>query len=131
MGRLYRLTRITHCGAAAATGRSRCSLRFPWTDLYPSISPDGKQVADTTSVGAVRLISMDGGSPQTIAEKDTYGANWLPDGNLLVFVDPGGIELFDLRTGKRSVVPGPAGLNGIRWIAEDMLVAATQDHKNS
>jgi hypothetical protein len=72
---------------------------------------------------------MDGGSPQTIAEKDAYGANWSPDGNLLVLVDPGGIHLFDPGTGKRSVVPGPAGLNGIRWVAEDMLVAATQDHK--
>ena len=72
---------------------------------------------------------MDGGSPQTIAEKDSYGANWSPDGNLLVFTDSSGIQLFDLGTGKRSVVPGPAGLNGVRWVAEDMLVAATQDHK--
>jgi eukaryotic-like serine/threonine-protein kinase len=111
-------------------GTEPLQLTFPPGQIFtPSISPDGKQVVYTTSVGAVRLISMDGGSPQTIAEKDTYGANWSPDGNLLVFVDPGGIELFDLRTGKRSVVPGPAGLNGIRWIAEDMLVAATQDHK--
>ena len=111
-------------------GTEPLQLTFPPGQIFtPSISPDGKQVVYTTSVGAVRLISMDGGSPQTIAEKDTYGANWSPDGNLLVFVDPGGIELFDLRTGKRSVVPGRAGLNGIRWIAEDMLVAATQDHK--
>jgi WD40 repeat protein len=73
---------------------------------------------------------MDGGSPQTIAEKDSYGANWSPDGKLLVFVaDPGGIQLFDPATGKRSAVPGPAGLNGVRWVAEDTLVAATQDHK--
>jgi DNA-binding beta-propeller fold protein YncE len=72
---------------------------------------------------------MDGGSPQTIAEKDSYGANWSPDGKLLVFSDPSGIQLFDLGTGKHSVVPGPAGLNGVRWIAEDMLVAATQDHQ--
>jgi hypothetical protein len=48
---------------------------------------------------------MDGGSPQTIAEKDSYGANWSPDGNLLVFVDPGGIELFDLRTGSVPLFP--------------------------
>jgi DNA-binding beta-propeller fold protein YncE len=72
---------------------------------------------------------MEGGSPQTIVEKDSYGANWSPDGNLLVFTDPGGIQLFDLATGKRSVVPGPAGLNGLRWVAEDTLVAATGDHK--
>ncbi len=111
-------------------GMDPLQLTFPPAQVFaPSISPDGKQVVYTTSSGAVRLISMDGGSPQTIAEKDTYGANWSPDGNLLVLVDPGGIHLFDPGTGKRSVVPGPAGLQGIRWVAEDMLVAATEDHK--
>src|SRR5271170_472570 len=101
----------------------------PGLVFAPSISPDGKQVAYGTSAGALRLISMEGGSPQTIAEKDSYGANWSPDGNLLIFTDPGGIQLFDLATGKRSVVPGPAGLNGLRWVAEDTLVAAAGDHK--
>jgi Tol biopolymer transport system component len=111
-------------------GTEPLQLTFPPGQIFaPSISPDGKQVAYTTSAGAVRLISMDGGSPQTIVEKDSYGANWSPDGNLLVFTDPGGIQLFDLGTGKRSVVPGPAGLNVVRWVAEDTLVAATQDHK--
>ena len=65
----------------------------------------GWEAGRTTSSGAVNLIGMDGGSPQTIAEKDTYGANWSPDGDLLVLVDPGGIHLLDPRTGKRSVVP--------------------------
>lgn len=111
-------------------GTEPLQLTFPPAQVFtPSISPDGKQVAYGTSAGAVRLVSMDGGSPQTIAEKDSYGANWSPDGSLLVFVDAGGIQLFDPGTGKRSVVPGPAGLNGVRWVAEDTLVAATQDHK--
>ena len=111
-------------------GTEPLQLTLPPAQVFASfISPDGKQVAYSTPAGAVRLISMEGGSPQTIVEKDSYGANWSPDGNLLVFVDPGGTKLFDLGTGKRSVVPGPAGLNGVRWVAEDMLVAATQDHK--
>ena len=111
-------------------GTEPLQLTFPPAQVLGSfISPDSKQVAYSTSAGAVRLISMEGGSPQTIVEKDSYGANWSPDGNLLVFTDPGGIQLFDLATGKRSVVPGPAGLNGLRWVAEDTLVAATGDHK--
>lgn len=111
-------------------GTEPLQLTLPPAQVFgPSISPDGKQVVYGTSAGAIRLVSMDGGSPQTIAEKDSYGANWSPDGKLLVFSDPGGIQLFDPGTGKRSVVPGPAGLNGVRWVAEDMLVAATQDHK--
>jgi Tol biopolymer transport system component len=92
-----------YCGAVAAT--EPLQLTFPPGQVFaPSISPDGKQVVYTTFAGAVRLISMDGGSPQTIAEKDSYGANWSPDGNLLVFADSSGIQLFDLGTGKRSVV---------------------------
>jgi eukaryotic-like serine/threonine-protein kinase len=111
-------------------GTEPLQLTFPPAQVFfPSISPDGKQVAYTTSAGAVRLISMDGGSPQTIAEGDFYGPNWSPDGNLLVFADFSGIHLFDPGTGKRSVVPGPEGLNFPRWVAEDMLVAATKDHK--
>jgi hypothetical protein len=94
-------------------------LQLTFAPFSPSISPDGKQVAYTTSAGAVRLIGMDGSSPQTIAEKDSYGANWSPDGKLLVFTDPNGIQLFDPGTGKRSVIPGPAGLNAARWVAED------------
>jgi WD40 repeat protein len=111
-------------------GTEPLQLTFPPAQVFASfISPDGKQVVYSTSAGAVRLISMEGGSPQTIVEKDSYGANWSPDGNLLVFVDHGGIQLFDLATGKRSVIPGPAGLNSVRWIAQDTLVAATGDHK--
>ena len=111
-------------------GTEPLQLTFPPTQVFASfISPDGKQVAYSTSAGAVRLISMEGGSPQTIAEKDSYGANWSPDGTLLVFVDHGGIRLFDLATGKGSVIPGPAGLNSVRWVAQDTLVAATGDHK--
>jgi Tol biopolymer transport system component len=111
-------------------GTEPLQLTFSPAQVFaPSISPDGKQVAYTTSAGEIRLITMDGGSPQTIAEKDSYGANWSPDANLLVFGYSGGIQLFDLRTGKRSVIPGPQGLNDVRWVAEDTLVAATLDHK--
>jgi dipeptidyl aminopeptidase/acylaminoacyl peptidase len=111
-------------------GTEPLQLTFPPAQVInPFISPDGKQVAYSTSAGAVRLISMEGGSPQTIVEKDSFGANWSPDGNLLVFVDPGGIELFDPGTGRRSAVPGPAGLSAPRWVADDTLVAATGDHK--
>ncbi len=109
-------------------GTDPLQLTFPPGQVYiPSVSPDGKQVVYGTSAGSVRLISMDGGSPQTIAEKDSYGANWSPTGTwfLRFWRDP----VIRSGTGRRSVVPAPAGLNGVRWVAEDMLVAATEDHK--
>jgi Tol biopolymer transport system component len=113
-------------------GTDPLQLTFPPGQVYsPSISPDGTQVAYTTSAGALFLIGMDGGSPRTIVEKNVSWPHWSPDGNLLVFVDRGEsphVRLFDLRTGKISVVPASEGLENPQWVGEDRLVAATQDH---
>ncbi len=73
---------------------------------------------------------MKGGAPQKVTDRDTGGANWSPDSNLLVFTDTRDIahpqlQILDLRTGKLSVIPGSQGLLGGQWIAEDMIVAAT------
>ena len=116
-------------------GTDPLQLTFPPAQVFsPSISPDGKQVAYRTSEGAICLISMDRGQPQTISETDSYAPNWSPDGSLLVFTNRSDspdnkIQLFDLRTGKRSVVPGPEGLYSAKWVAEDMLAVATRDFK--
>jgi hypothetical protein len=37
------------------------------------------------------------------------------------------IHFLDLRTGKSSQVPGPAGLLNPQWVGDDRLVAGTQD----
>jgi Tol biopolymer transport system component len=71
---------------------------------------------------------MDGGSPQTIVENGAYWPHWSPDGNLLVFTNSGNIQLFDLRTGKGSLVPASKGMQNPQWVGEDQLFAATQDH---
>ncbi len=116
-------------------GTETLQLTYPPGQIFAaSISPDGKQVMYRTTAGAIRLISMDGGTPQTIAERDSSGPSWSPDGNTLIFNDRSnplltGIQFFDLRTGKRSHVPGTESLIGVMWAAEDALVAATQDHK--
>jgi WD40 repeat protein len=99
---------------------------------YSFISPDGKQVVYGNAKGEVYVISMDGGPPQRIVEKDASCANWSPDGNLLVFMnarDTAHFELrfLDLRTGKRSVVPGSEDLAGGQWISKNELVAAPRD----
>jgi dipeptidyl aminopeptidase/acylaminoacyl peptidase len=96
----------------------------------PSISPDGKQVAYVNSAGAICLINMDGGSPPTIVEKDGTWPHWSPDGGLLVFMDRGAsahIHILDLRTGRSSLVPGPADMLNPQWEGDDRLVAGTQD----
>jgi Tol biopolymer transport system component len=116
-------------------GTETLQLTYPPGQIFsPSVSPDGKQVLYRTTAGSICLISMDGGTPQTIAEKDSFGPSWSPDGNTLIFNDRSnpphtGIQFFDLHTGRRSPVPGTEGLTGVMWAAEDALVAATQDHK--
>jgi DNA-binding beta-propeller fold protein YncE len=77
---------------------------------------------------------MDGGTPQTLVETDSRGARWSPDGSRLVLIDSSNpahsnIQLFDLRTGKRSVVPGSQDFYVVRWVADDLLAAITEDSK--
>jgi hypothetical protein len=75
---------------------------------------------------------MDRGVPQKVIAEDSVAANWSLDGNLLVFTDirdPAHLQLqiLDLRTGERFVVPGSQGLVGGQWIARDTLVARQLD----
>ena len=112
-------------------GTDPLQLTFPPGQIFaPSISPDGKQVVYINSAGAICLIGMDGGSPPTIVEKDGSWPHWSPDGSLLVFTDRGSsphIHILDLRTGRSSLVPGPASLLNPQWVGDDRLVAGTQD----
>lgn len=116
-------------------GTDALQLTFPPAQVfYPAISPDGTRVVYSNSAGATSLISMEGGTPQTLLQADTHSARWSPDGNRLIFIDssnPGhrNIQLFDIGTGKRSVVPGSQGFYTVRWVADDRLVAITEDSK--
>jgi Tol biopolymer transport system component len=114
-------------------GSESLQLTYPPMEVYYSfISPDGKQVVYGNVKGETYVISMDGGPPQRVLQKDTCCANWSPDGNQLVFMnarDAAHLELqfLDLRTGKRSVVPGSQDLEGGQWVTEDTLVAETNN----
>jgi Tol biopolymer transport system component/tRNA A-37 threonylcarbamoyl transferase component Bud32 len=110
-------------------GTDRLQLTYPPVRvLYPFISPDGKRVVYGNSDSETYVISMDRGVPQKVIANDSLAANWSPDGNLLVFTDTHDaahlqLQILDLRTGARSVVPDSRGLVGGQWIARDMLVA--------
>ena len=116
-------------------GTDRLQLTDPPARVsFPFISPDGKQVTYSNNrVGEINVISMDGGPPRRISEKQSWAASWSPDGNRVVFANyadyPHNIrfEIYDLRTGNRSFVPEADGLTGVQWVAEDLLVAASND----
>jgi WD40 repeat protein len=114
-------------------GSERLQLTYPPIQVYvPFISPDGKRVVYGNAKGEIYVISMDGGAPQRIVEKDAGAANWSPDGNVLVFTsgrDAAHYELqfLDLQTGKRSVVPNSRDLDGGQWVAENTIMATPDD----
>jgi hypothetical protein len=109
-------------------GSERMQLTYPPMNAYwPCISPDGTKVA-FTSDGHLFLIDTNGGQPQKIVENGNF-ALWSPDGNLLVFNSPDGLQTIDLRTKKTSPVPGTQRLVGAWWVDQGTLVAATGDGK--
>jgi len=120
-------------------GSERKQLTYPPMEvIWPRISPDGTKVAFTTSNWATYVISMDGGSPQRIVEKDSSGSSWSPDGNLVAIgisvnspsgADKWSQQVFDIRTGKMSELPASTSLGGGQWITTDTLIAVTQDQK--
>ncbi len=116
-------------------GSEPLQLTFPPAEIYyPDLSPDGKQVAYSTSSGAIDVISTEGGPPQTLVAANAYGPNWSPDGSRLLFVDRsdtghGKIIILDPGTGKRTTVPESSGLYNVRWVARDLLAATTYDSK--
>jgi len=114
-------------------GTERRQLTYPPLEVQlPFISPDGTKVAFTTLDREVYLVSTDGGLPQKVVEKYSNAGNWSPDGNLLAVTSwtespaAGGkaySQIFDLRTGKISVLPSSQGIGGGRWVTQETLVA--------
>jgi serine/threonine protein kinase len=121
-------------------GSDKLQLTYPPMKAnLPRISPDGMKVAFNFNAQTF-VVDMSGANPPEIVAKGNWiwVPNWSPDGNLLVvasakegaaFGDRSslGLRIVDLRTGKTSVVPCPGGMVGAWWVAQNTLVAATQD----
>ena len=116
-------------------GSERTQLTYPpMKVMNPSISPDGKRVAFSTHEFETYIVAIDGGPPQKIIGKFSNGTSWSPDGNTVLatsFVESpltgrannAYMQIFDVRTGKLSVLPSSEGKGGGEWITQDSLVA--------
>jgi DNA-binding winged helix-turn-helix (wHTH) protein/Tol biopolymer transport system component len=117
-------------------GSERMQLTYPPMEVaVPAMSPDGSKVSFAIANDGTYMVGMDGGQPQRIGEKNSFGGNWSPDGNLVVVptIRPGDepskvyLRIFDFRTRKISDVPSSQGMDGGEWVTQGVLVAVTED----
>jgi serine/threonine protein kinase/Tol biopolymer transport system component len=109
-------------------GAERMQLTYPPMEAHsPYISPDGTRIAFGSNY-ELFLIDINGGQPQRIVERGR-GSTWSPDGNLVLFTVHSDLQIFDVRAGKTSAVPGAEHMVGGWWVTQDMLVACTPDQK--
>ena len=114
-------------------GSERLQLTYPPVRVgNAAIAPDGKRV-EYESDGNIFLINPEGGQSQTLVhDGKSGGVDWAPNGDKIVFYttldqEHDEANFLDLRTGKRSAVPGLNRFSGARWIGDDELVAAGEE----
>ena len=88
---------LVYGGIDAEGGTYRLWMR-PWNSLdttpiegsagaiFPAISPDGQEIA-FCSPGGVRVVSLHGGEPRTLAQGALGGTAWSEDGAWIYFAD--------------------------------------------
>ena len=113
----------------------------PLVPIFPFISPDGKQVAFSAGEGAIHfgdiyVVGTDGSPPRRIVQGHALISGWSADGNLLALSSWTGdgpappvffLEIYEMRTGKRSTVPSSQGMSGALWAGQDTLVAEVRN----
>jgi Tol biopolymer transport system component len=128
-------------------GSERLQLsQSPWVATLPSWSPDGSQIAyiayQPGKPWKIFVISAQGGSPEELLPQDTdeVDVSWSPDGKRLAFGrlsraaatnDKNDIELLDLNTRQKTILPGSQGFFSPRWSPDGRYISAvTLDSKH-
>ncbi len=112
-------------------GSEKMQLTYPPIMAYNAeISPDGTKVAFTTVVPIeIAVVDMNGRLPPKTVAGDWLGVeNWSPDGNLLLVDANQELRIFDMQTGKASVVPSSKRLNGF-WIDQNTILGTSSENK--
>jgi TolB protein len=105
-------------------------------DTQPAFSPSGRQIVFTsTRSGSPQLYLMDaeGTNLRRLTFEDSFAdeATWAPDGVRLAYTTKVDnrfqIALLDLRTGQRTVIPGPGNNESPCFSPDGTLLAFTSD----
>lgn len=105
-------------------------------DTQPAFSPNGRQIVFTsTRAGSPQLYLMDaeGTNVRRLTFEDTFAdeASWAPDGVRIAYTTKVGdrfqIAILDLRTGGRTVIPGPGNNESPCFSPDGSLLAFTSD----
>jgi Tol biopolymer transport system component len=117
-----------------ADGSEKMRLTYPPLVVNnPIISPDGTKVGFTSAApNELMVVDMNGLlPPKMVAKGDddnwAQARNWSPDGNLLLIYIKGEPAIYNMRTGKTSVVPSSKDLD-YYWIDENSIVGLSQDN---
>ncbi|MDW7966643.1 MAG: hypothetical protein RMI39_00765 [Thermoanaerobaculum sp.] len=105
-------------------------------DTQPAFSPSGRQIVFTsTRAGSPQLYLMDseGTNVRRLTFEDSFAdeASWAPDGVRLAYTTKVDnrfqIAVLDLRTGQRTVIPGPGNNESPCFSPDGTLLAFTSD----
>lgn len=120
---------------ADADGR-RAEHLATGTNLWPRVTPDGRQALFVSPLGGFRLwsVPLEGGPPAKIADIDARVPDVSPDGKSVAFLSFVGVEkptvgICDLpacSSQRRLPTPGlkaPAQSSGIRWTPDGRGIA--------
>lgn len=105
-------------------------------DTQPAFSPNGRQIVFTsTRAGSPQLYLMDaeGTNVRRLTFDDSFAdePSWAPDGVRIAYTTKVDnrfqIAVFDLRTGQRTVIPGPGNNESPCFSPDGTLLAFTSD----
>ena len=106
----------------------------------PAWSPNGRQIAFTSNAGGspqLYIMDAEGTNVRRLTFDDTYAdeAAWAPDGITLAYTARVGdrfqIATLDLRTGARTVIPGPGNNESPCWSPDGTTLAFVSDRTGS
>ena len=121
-------------------GSEALQLTFAPVMAYdPHWSPDGKQIAysgiNPGGDWQIYIVSRDGGTSQRLPTDSPAGTDptWSPDGDSILFGQPDArddttrpnvLRIFNLKSGRTSIVPGSEGLRSPRLSPDGRYISA-------